>query len=385
MSGALTARPASSPPLPGGGAGDGASGSATNASLESQWLWLHRQDIAVDNLGALYIGGWSQVWKVDLASGNISIVAGGGGTSMGFSGDGGPATNALLNGLFGLAVSGTGDLFLADSGNDRVRRVTPDTVPPYAVLVDLTTAQTFMTPQSEVQGRLGLATVNGRLSVVLPTDTNVTSGLFLTGTNGLKIFGASGSGTLTFPALNSFGGNLSLVDNCGPTNINLSSLTNLGGSLTISSNCAASVTVASPSVGGGISLSTTTGSVSVGSPNVGGGVTLSSSTGSISVGSPSAGGDVTLTTSSGTISVGSANANGSITATAGDGSSISLTGTTAGGNASLNGGSNSVITVTGGNVTGNLTYTAGNGTSTSSATLGLEAALRSRTAARLPF
>ena len=415
--------------IAGGGAGDGTTGSATNANLDVAF------ELAVDNLGSLYLGGDAEVWKVDLASGNISIVAGRGGMSLGFSGDGGPATNALLNRVAGLAVSATGDLYLTDYGNERVRRVTPDTVPPYAVLVDLTAAQTFMTPQSEVQGRLGLATVNGHLSVVLPTDTNVTSGLFLTGTNGLRIFGASGSGTLTLPALNSFGGNLSVVDNCGPTNIDLSSLTNLGGSLTISSNCAASITVASPTVGGGVTLTTTTGAINVGSPNttgavtltsssgtvnlgngtIGGGVTLSGSTGSITLGSPSVAGgisvsggsgtinlgnpnvtgdigiststgsvtlgspsadggisistssgtlnvgspnvtgDVSLTTSSGTVNLGSANVNGSITATAGDGSSISLTGTTAGGNASLTGGSNSVVTVTGGNVTGNLT------------------------------
>lgn len=111
--------------IAGGGTGDGASGSATNASLELN-LFGYAQDIAVDNLGALYIAGWSQVWKVDLASGNISIVAGRGGTSMGFSGDGGSATNAMVNGLFGIAVSGTGDLFLADTGNDCVRKVTAD-------------------------------------------------------------------------------------------------------------------------------------------------------------------------------------------------------------------------------------------------------------------
>ncbi len=104
----------------GGGAGDGASGSATNANLNSA------QDLDVDAFGGLYIGGDSGVWKVDLASGNISIVVGVGGTSLGFSGDGGPATNAMVNGLFGIAVSGTGDLYLADVGNDRVRKVNAD-------------------------------------------------------------------------------------------------------------------------------------------------------------------------------------------------------------------------------------------------------------------
>jgi hypothetical protein len=37
----------------------------------------------------------SNVWKVDLNAGTISIIAGG--ATTGFAGDGGPATNALLN------------------------------------------------------------------------------------------------------------------------------------------------------------------------------------------------------------------------------------------------------------------------------------------------
>lgn len=53
--------------------------------------------------------------------GNISTVAGTG--SAGFGGDGGPATAASLNGPMGIAVDGNGDLFIADTGNNRVREV----------------------------------------------------------------------------------------------------------------------------------------------------------------------------------------------------------------------------------------------------------------------
>jgi len=48
-------------------------------------------------------------------------VAGNG--AVGFSGDGGPATKASINGVQGLGVDGAGNLFLADSGNGRVRKV----------------------------------------------------------------------------------------------------------------------------------------------------------------------------------------------------------------------------------------------------------------------
>jgi hypothetical protein len=44
----------------------------------------------------------------------------------GFSGDGGPATSARLNGPYGLSVDGEGNLFIADYDNDRIRQVSPE-------------------------------------------------------------------------------------------------------------------------------------------------------------------------------------------------------------------------------------------------------------------
>ncbi len=362
----------------GNGTSDGSSGSATNANLNEVSAY---STLAVDNRGGLFIGGVGKVWKVDLNTGLISLFAGVS-TGTGFSGDGGPATNALLADIRGVACAGNGDVFLTDAANLRVRRVSADTVPPYQVLVDLSAVTNFLTPQAEVQGRLGLATVNGHLSVVLPTDTNVTTGLFLTGTNGLKIFGVNGSGTLTFPALNTFGGNLSLVDNCGPTNINLSSLTNLGGSLTISSNCAASVTIASPTVQGELSTVTTTGSVNIGNPGVQGNLYSSTTTGSVNIGNPTVQGGLSTVTTSGTVTIGSPTVGARL-------SSITTTGsvtigspiiqgdssiTTSGGSVSLGNPTvvgNSTVTTSGGSVTigntsvgGNMTATSGGGTFT---------------------
>src|SRR4051795_8567881 len=53
----------------------------------------------------------------------ISTFAGVG--AAGFSGDGGPAHDARLASPLGLAVDPQGDVYIADSGNDRVREVTP--------------------------------------------------------------------------------------------------------------------------------------------------------------------------------------------------------------------------------------------------------------------
>ncbi len=80
--------------------------------------------VAVDSAGNLFIAdGSSRIRKVD-ASGNITTVAGTG--TEGYSGDNGPATNAELNYPSAVAVDGAGNLYIADTWNNRVRKVAPD-------------------------------------------------------------------------------------------------------------------------------------------------------------------------------------------------------------------------------------------------------------------
>jgi len=79
--------------------------------------------VAADTAGNLFIAdyGNNRVRKVTL-SGVINTVAGNG--IRGFSGDGGPATSAQLNAPLGVAVDTAGNLFIADYGDNRVRKVT---------------------------------------------------------------------------------------------------------------------------------------------------------------------------------------------------------------------------------------------------------------------
>jgi RHS repeat-associated protein len=81
--------------------------------------------IAVDAAGSLYITdiGNNRIQKVSAQTGNISTVAGSATGVSGDSGDGGPATAALLHLPQQVAVDTAGDLFIADSGNNQVREV----------------------------------------------------------------------------------------------------------------------------------------------------------------------------------------------------------------------------------------------------------------------
>ena len=83
--------------------------------------WLEPLGVAVDSAGNLYVSDYfTQVWKVS-TSGAVTTVAGNG--TQGYSGDGGPATSAALNGPWGVAVDSSGNLYIADQNNYRIRKV----------------------------------------------------------------------------------------------------------------------------------------------------------------------------------------------------------------------------------------------------------------------
>ena len=103
-------------------AGTGESGSSADGGPAVEAQLDGPAGVAVDGAGNVYITdrGNDRIRRVD-GAGIITTIAGTG--VRGFSGDGGPAVEAKLDGPNGIAVDGTGNVYIADYNNHRVRRV----------------------------------------------------------------------------------------------------------------------------------------------------------------------------------------------------------------------------------------------------------------------
>ena len=98
---------------------------STVYTLPPSSTFTYFEGLAIDAGDNLFVTEWAghQVLKI-AADGTATIIAGTG--IAGFSGDGGPAISAQLSGPTGVAVAPDGTLYISDTLNQRIRRITPD-------------------------------------------------------------------------------------------------------------------------------------------------------------------------------------------------------------------------------------------------------------------
>ena len=104
-------------------AGNGVAGYSGDGGAAISAQLLAPAGVAVDNAGNLYITEASDRIRKVSPDGSIVTIAGDG--LAGYSGDGGPATSAQLNGPSEIAVDKTGKLYVAEAGNNSIRLLQP--------------------------------------------------------------------------------------------------------------------------------------------------------------------------------------------------------------------------------------------------------------------
>jgi len=134
----------------------------TSVAGNSSWGLVY--NIALDSAGNLYGADQTthQVYKID-ALGATTVIAGTG--RAGFSGDGALATAAQLNAPLGVVVAPDGTIYIADNGNDRIRKIAPNGI--------ITTIAGSTGGFTGDGGPATAARMNGPISIVLDSLGNI--------------------------------------------------------------------------------------------------------------------------------------------------------------------------------------------------------------------
>jgi streptogramin lyase len=216
------------------------------------------QDIALDDAGHLFIAHANQIFELALASGQLASYAGS--ATAGFAGDGGPAGDALFFSINGLSAVPGGGLLVADTDNQRIRYIAPDSI---NLVGDAGQTEFHLPWVSSLTGDL---TISSNPNM---TGVNATSLISVTGS--VNVANNASLGCLDLTSLQSVGGNVTITDN-GNAAVNVSLLANVNGNVTITDNGNAAVNVSLlANVTGSVTLETTgTGSLELGGAAVGG-------------------------------------------------------------------------------------------------------------------
>ncbi len=126
--------------------------------------WGAVYNVTLDSAGNMYVADYTKhvVYKIDRL-GSTTVVAGNG--KAGYSGDGGLATSAQLSAPLGTAIAPDGTLYIADYNNDRIRKVAPNGI--------ITTFAGSTGGFSGDGGPASAAKLNGPFSLVLDSTGNL--------------------------------------------------------------------------------------------------------------------------------------------------------------------------------------------------------------------
>lgn len=157
-------------------AGSGASGYAGDGGPATSARLSYPTGIFLDSSLDLFIADsfTSVVREVGASGATISTQAGwaGYGKAAGYGGDGGPATSAYMNYVYGATVDSSGDVFIADKNNNRVRETIP---------MSATTVTFPSSPAGTPVTQNIFLSVNG-VPISTPTITPPSSAFAITGT-----------------------------------------------------------------------------------------------------------------------------------------------------------------------------------------------------------
>jgi ribosomal protein S11 len=108
-------------------AGTGASSYIGDNGQATSAAFLYPTGVALDDSGNIYIADTlnNRIRKVTVSTGIITTIAGTG--TGGYSGDGGEATSATLNYPFDVSLDASGNVYIADDSDNRIRKVTVST------------------------------------------------------------------------------------------------------------------------------------------------------------------------------------------------------------------------------------------------------------------
>lgn len=243
-----------------GGLGD--LGQATNAELNAPL------GVAVDGSGNVYIAdATNRVRKVTHSTGVINTIAGTG--TAGYSGDGGAATSAELNTPVRLALDNSGNLYISDYANQRVRKITGTTISTFAGNGTAGyTGNGSAATAAELDYPMGISfDASGNLYIVCNQDNHIRK----VATNGV-ISNFAGDGSLGYTG---DGGAATAATFDLPTDVAINS----GGYVFITDQYNYAVRMVTPT---GI-INTIAGNGSLGSPTYGGSATSTSITNPIGV------------------------------------------------------------------------------------------------------